>query len=113
MQVNKLLHIFHLSPHRQLQPSEYLGHHLGSNIIMVMEGPPHGRLPPLRLRLSDVVEQGGPAEVKPPPNLPRLGEGLLRQTSPNSPHHFVWIGKDFLVPETNLLITQLVEYFSP
>ena len=62
VQVDELLYIAHLVAHRQLQAPEQWGHHLGTDGIVVVEGPPHPRLPSLRLRLPDVVQQGGPAE---------------------------------------------------
>ena len=62
VKLHKLLHIFHLHIQGQGEPTEDLRHHLGTYIIMVMEGPADGRIPTFRLCLADIVHDGTPTE---------------------------------------------------
>ena len=64
VQVNQLLHIFHLGTQRQFQPAEDVGHHFRANEVMVVECPSRTRLPAFRLRLAYVVQQGSPTQVE-------------------------------------------------
>ena len=62
MEVDEFLDILHLGTHRQLEATENLRYHLGSNEVVVVESPTSSGFPTLRLGLANVVEQGSPTE---------------------------------------------------
>ena len=62
VQVHQFLHIFHLHVHRQLHATEDCRHHLGTDIVMVVESPALDVVPPLALRFADIVHQCSPTK---------------------------------------------------
>ena len=62
MQLHQFLHILHLRIQREGQSTEDLGHHLRTDMVMVMEGPADAVLPPLRLGLPHIVHQCCPSQ---------------------------------------------------
>ena len=56
MEVDEFLHILHLGTHWQLEATEYLGHHLGTNEVVVVERPASSRFPTFRLGFANVVK---------------------------------------------------------
>ena len=62
MEQHHLLHKLHLLVHRQLHPSEDARHHALAHQLVVVKRPPELVIEPLRGRLTDVVQQRGPAQ---------------------------------------------------
>ena len=78
MQVDKLFNVFHLSVHRQLHTTEDARNHLCTKIVVIVECPTDGRLPTLRLRFADVVEQCSPTQPKVVAMLSHVVDNLKR-----------------------------------
>ena len=60
--IYQLLHVLHLHVEWQHEATEYLRHHLGTNHIMIVEGPADSCIPTFRLGFTHIVQQGCPAQ---------------------------------------------------